>query len=149
MQLNAYREQMLDKLDETHSPRAASVADILHSLVHPFFALRASDVEGWSHWTQLLNRETGTVLWTRAMARNLGPVLRRYLFTLHRAIPQARRADVLFILELATRAMVLAAEVDLSTILPDAVAAEWTDDLIEERIIRSLSAAATAFAADS
>ena len=145
VQLNAFREELLDKLDEEHSPRAAPVAEILYSLVHPFFVLRAEDVEGWTQWTQLLNRETGTALWNKAMARNLGPVLRRYLFTLHRAVPNARRADVLFILELATRAMVLAAEVDLGSILPDAVAAEWTDDLIEQRIVRSLSAAALAF----
>ena len=145
IQLNGCRSAMLDQLDQEHSPRPAPVEAIIHSLIHPFFALHTDDPVGWTRWTQLLNRETGTAIWTKAMARNLGPVLRRYLFTLHRAIPDAKRADVLFILELATRAMVLAAEVDMSAILPDAIAAEWTDDLIEQRIVRSLSAAATSF----
>ena len=144
--LNEMREQLLEVLDEAYSPSSAPVEKIIHSLVHPFFALRAEDIQGWSNWNQLLNRETGTDVWNRAMARNLGPVLRRYLFTLHRALPTAQRADILFILELTTRAMVLAAEVDLTAILPDAVAAEWTDDQIETRIVRSLTAAANAFA---
>ena len=146
--LNDMRERLLEQLDERHSPRSASVEEIIHSLVHPFFVLRAEDPRGWSNWTQLLNRETGTELWTRTMARNLGPVLRRYLFTLHRAIPTAHRADILFVLELATRAMVLAAEVDQTAILPEAVASEWSDDEIETRIVRSLTAAALAFGAD-
>ena len=148
-QLNEYRARLLDRLDEEHSPRPAPVAEIIHSLIHPFFVLRAQDTDGWSRWTQLINRETGTPLWTQAMSRNLAPVLRRYLFTLHRAIPGAGRADVLFLLELATRAMVLAAEVDMNSILSDTVASEWTDDLIEQRIVRSLTAAALAFNQDS
>ncbi len=148
-QLNEFRARLLDRLDEEHSPRPAPVADIILSLIHPFFALRASDINGWSRWTQLINRETGTPLWTEAMSRNLGPVLRRYLFTLHRAIPKAGRADVLFLLELATRAMVLAAEVDMTSILSDTTASDWTDDLIEQRIVRSLTAAALAFDHDS
>ncbi len=145
VQLNNMRERLLDDLDEAYTPNSAPVEKIIHSLIHPFFALRATDVEGWSNWTQLLNRETSTEVWTRAMARDLGPVLRRYLYTLHRVLPSAQKADILFILELATRAMVLAAEVDMTAILPDAVAAEWTDDEIESRIVRSLTAAATAF----
>lgn len=144
--LNDMRDEMLNALDEACTPNSAPVEKIIHSLVHPFFALRAEDIEGWSNWNQLLNRETGTEVWNQAMARNLGPVLRRYLYTLHRAIPSAKRADILFILELTTRAMVLAAEVDLTAILPDAVASEWTDDQIEARIVRSLTAAADAFA---
>ncbi len=144
-QLNAARDQMLDALDEAYTPASPPVEKIIHSLIHPFFQLRAEDASGWSAWTQLLNRETGTDVWNRAMARNLAPVLRRYLFTLHRAIPSAKRADILFILELTTRAMVLAAEVEMTAILPDAVAAEWTDDQIEARIVRSLTAAANAF----
>ncbi len=146
-QLNEARERLLDKLDEQHTPNPAPVEKIVHSLIHPFFELRARDMAGWSNWTQLLNRETGTEVWARAMARNLGPVLRRYLYTLHRAVPAARKADILFILELATRAMVLAAEVDATAILPDAVAADWSDDKIETRIVRSLTAAAMAFGA--
>ena len=41
--------------------------------------------------------------------------------------------------------MVLAAEVEMTAILPDAVAADWTDDQIEARIVLSLAAAANAF----
>lgn len=144
--LNAMREELLEQLDHRYSPHLPPIEDIIRSLVQPFFVLRKDNPSGWSNWNQLLNRETGTDIWTRAMARNLGPVLRRYLFTLHRAAPSAERADILFILELTTRAMVLAAEVDLSAILPDTVAAEWTDDRIEERIVRSLTAATKAFA---
>ena len=147
-ELNAMRERLLEELDDQYTPTSPPVEKIIHSLVHPFFVLRADDVAGWSNWQQLLNRETGTDVWTRAMARNLGPVLRRYLYTLHRAVPSAARADILFILELTTRAMVLAAEVDLGAILPDTVAAEWTDDQIENRIVRSLTAATLAFATD-
>ena len=145
-ELNEVRERLLNQLDEQHTPNPAPIEAIVRSLIHPFFELRANDAAGWTNWTQLLNRETGTEAWNRAMARNLSPMLRRYLYTLHRSIPTARKADILFILELATRAMVLAAEVDATVILPDAVAAEWTDDQIEARIVRSLTAAAMAFA---
>lgn len=143
--LNAARDRMLDALEEAYTPASPPVEKIIHSLIHPFFVLRTDDAAGWSQWQQLLNRETGTEVWNRAMARNLAPVLRRYLFTLHRALPSAKRADILFILELTTRAMVLAAEVEMTAILPDAVAADWTDDQIEARIVLSLTAAATAF----
>lgn len=146
-QLNAARDRLLDELEGAHSPSSAPVENIIYSLVHPFFELRAGDVDGWTNWTQLLNRETGTDVWNRSMARNLAPVLRRYLYTLHRALPTARRPDIIFILELATRAMVLTAEVDQTAILPEAVAAEWSDDQIETRIVRALTAAATALAA--
>ena len=144
--LNAMRAELLDRLDEEHSPHPVPVRDIIRSLIHPFFALHAQDQNGWSSWNQLLNREMGTEIWIGAMVRNLSPVLRRYLFTLHRALPKAKRSDLVFILEMTTRAMVLASEVDVTVLVPEADAADWTDDLIEDRIVRSLTAAALAFA---
>ena len=143
--LNEMRAQALDALDAQHSPNPVPVQDIIRSLVHPFFALHAQDMSGWSAWNQLLNREMGTEIWIAAMVRNLSPVLRRYLYTLHRALPSAKRSDLVFILELTTRAMVLASEVDVTVLVPEADAADWTNDLIEDRIVRSLTAAALAF----
>lgn len=143
--LNDARAQSLDALEDRYSPGPVPVAEIIHSLVHPFFEFRARDPRGWDNWIQLLDRETATDLFNRAMARNLSVVLRRYLFCLHRAVPHADRADLLFLLELATRAMVLGSEWDMATIVPDALTDTSAYDQAEDRIVRTLSAAALSF----
>lgn len=140
--LNKIRDELLDALEEAHTPEPAPVEAIIHSFVHPFFELRSQDEEGWSNWSQLLRRETGTELWHRVITRALGPVLRRYVYTLHRAVPSAKRADILFILELSS---VMSTKFDAVALVPDTVSSEWTDNKIEDRIIRSLIAATLAF----
>jgi AcrR family transcriptional regulator len=144
-QLNDARAISLDALEDRYSPEPVPVAEIIHSLIHPFFALRAKDPSGWDNWILLLDRETGTELFSRAMARNLAVVLRRYLYCLHRSVPNADRADLLFVLELATRAMVLGSEWDMSAIVPDENLGKAHYDQAENRIVRTLSAAALSF----
>lgn len=143
--LNDARSANLDALEDRYSPEPVPVPEILRSLVRPFFDLRARDPEGWDNWIQLLDRETGTELFNRAMARNLSVVLRRFLYCLHRSVPNADRGDLLFVLELATRAMVLGSEWDMARIVPE----EAAHDQAEDRIVRTLSAAAIAFNGNS
>lgn len=146
-QLNHVRTESLDALEHRYSPDPIPVPEIISSLIHPFIAFRAQDPIGWGRWIQLLGREIGTPLFTRAMGRNLSTVLRRYLHCLHRSVPNAERNDLLFVLELATQAMVLGAEYDPHAIMPGSYQENSVDhERAEERIVRSLSAAAVAFA---
>lgn len=144
--LNDARAISLDALEHRYSPEPVPVPEIIRSLIHPFFALRGEDPAGWDYWVHLLDRETGTDLFTNAMARNLSVVLRRYLYCLHRSVPNADRVDLLFVLELTTRAMVMGSEWDMQAIVPDHATEMFLDDkAVEERIVRSMSAAALSF----
>lgn len=141
--LNNARSISLDALEAQYSPEPVPVPEIIRSLVHPYFEFRANDPAGWDYWIQLLQKETGTELFDRAISRNLSVVLRRYLNCLHRSVPDADRFDLLFVLKLSTRAMVLGSEWDLGEIMP--VPEPGADDRTEDRIVRAMAAAALSF----
>lgn len=144
-ELNSIRQKLLEKLEERYMPGAPPVEEIIRSLLHPFFELLQKDLAGWSRWVMVCAREAGTERWNRARTRDVGPVLRRYYFALHRALPSAKQADILFIVELATRAMIMAVEVDSAGILATTDPEEWSHQVFEERIITSITSAALTF----
>lgn len=141
--LNAAREKRLDALEERHSPEPVPVEAIIRSLIGPIFYLRRKNPEIWGNWIRLLSRETGRAHWRVAMERNLGPILRRYARTLHRTMPGASRAEIEFALELAIVSLPMVLESDLQTIWGSKASA--ASKAFEERMIRALTSAATAF----
>lgn len=142
--LHEARSISLDALEAQHSPEPVPVVEIIRSLIHPYFELRANDPSGWNCWIQLLQKEAGTELLNRAMTRNLSIVLRRYINCLHRSVPNADRSDLLFVLMVAIRSMILGSEWSLGEAVPGSDN-DNSDKRTEERIVRAATAAALAF----
>lgn len=145
--LNEMRETLLDALEAEHGAKPVPVDAIVRAFIQPFFILRADDGTGWTNWARVVNREAGTEMWMRMILRLLGPVLRRYLVALQRAVPNAGQADTLFLLELMSM-MMLFVKLDETAISPNTTNVEWTDERLQARIIQALSAAVLAFKHD-
>lgn len=145
-ELNRSRQKMLEELEERYMPGAPPVEDIIRSLLKPFFEFLQQDRVGWSRWVLVCAREAGTEMWNRARTRDVGPVLRRFYFALHRALPLAKQADILFIIELSMRAMSMVVEVDSRGIVATSDPKEWSHEIFEERVVTSITAAALNFA---
>ena len=142
-ELNAEREKRLDALEERYSPKPVPVEEIVRSLLEPVFELHRKNPEIWENWIRLISRETGREHWRNAMQRNLGPILKRYVRTLHRTLPKASRADLEFVVELAIGSLPMVLESELPSIWGTKPA---SGKAFQERIIRGITAAATGFA---
>jgi hypothetical protein len=114
----------------------------MRCFVRPIFELRAEDPEAWSRFYDLLSRESGSELSSELLGRSLGPIMRRFAIVLHRVLPSARRRDILFLLELALHATIIVSPSHARTILDASSQEDWSDDELEERIVRSMTAAA-------
>jgi AcrR family transcriptional regulator len=140
--INERREALLTAAEEECAPGQPSVEAIMRCFVRPIFELKAEDAEAWTRLYDLMQRESGTELYRQLAGRTIGPIIRRFLILLHRVLPSARRRDVLFLMELALHATVIASPPHARLILDDSTLGDWSDDELEERIVRSMTAAA-------
>lgn len=140
--INDRREALLTAAEEACAPAQPSVEVIIRSFVHPIFERKAEDPEAWTRFCDLLLRESGSALLQKVMSRALGPIMKRFMILLHRVLPFARRRDVLFLLELALHATIIASPPHARLVLDNSLLGDWNDDELEERIIRTITAAA-------
>jgi AcrR family transcriptional regulator len=140
--LNDRREVLLTAAEEACAPGQPSVEAIMRCFVRPVTELRAEDPEAWGRFYDLLSRESGSELWNEVVSRTLGPIMRRFAIALHRVLPSAQRRDILFLIELALHATIMISPSHARSILDDSTRADWSDDELEERIVRSMTAAA-------
>jgi len=147
--LHDARSIALDALEERHSPEPVPVAELIRAFVQPYFELRARNPLGWDRWLQLLTREAGTELFSKVMAHHLSISLRRFLNSLHRAIPKADRMDLLYVLDLTQRATVLGPRWDVSGLVPEESSDHPLSEGAEDRVVRTMTAAALSFSAET
>jgi AcrR family transcriptional regulator len=140
--LNDRREVLLNAVEEECAPAQPSVEAIMRCFVRPVFEMKAEDPESWTRFYDLLQRESGSDLSRQINSRNLGPIIRRFMVALHRVLPSARRRDVLFLMELAVHANVIASPAHARLVLDESLLGDWSDDELEQRIVRTLTAAA-------
>lgn len=143
--LDELRKAMLDDLEAQYSPNIPSPEEIVRALVHPIFVLLEEGAEAWLNFVRMLYREAGTPLWREVHAAHLGPTLRRFTAALHRTLPRARRADIVFVLELAIHTLGMAARADASADIDESVGGERSPQEFEERMIKAITGAASAF----
>lgn len=145
-ELNAERERLLGALELEHAPDAVPVEDIFRAFLGPVFAMHSAEPERWRIWILILSQQTGTDIWKAAMARNLSPILQRFVVALQRSLPSADRADIRLSLELALTSMALILDSYYGPVWrepPDA-AAPMNDEELEGRLLKAISAAANA-----
>lgn len=140
--INERRETLLTAAEEACAPAQPSVEAIIRCFVRPIFELKAVDERAWTRFYDLLSRESGTELSQKVVSRTLGPIMRRFLILLHRVLPSARRRDVLFLLELALHATIIASPPHARLVLDDSLLGDWNDDELEDRIVRTITTAA-------
>jgi len=96
-----------------------------------------------------VTREAGTELFSKVMAHHLSISLRRFLNSLHRAIPKADRMDLLYVLDLTQRATVLGPRWDVSGLVPEESSDHPLSEGAEDRVVRTMTAAALSFSAET
>ncbi|MEZ6022263.1 MAG: TetR family transcriptional regulator [Hyphomonadaceae bacterium] len=140
--INERREALLTAAEEACAPAQPSVEAIMRCFVRPIFEMKMEEEGAWSRFYDLLSRESGSELSQRVMRTTVGPIMRRFVVLLHRVLPSARRRDVLFLLELALHATIIASPPHARLVLDETLAGDWNDDELEDRIVRTMTAAA-------
>ena len=144
--LNERRETLLTDLEELHAPGFPPLEAVFECFVHPVFELKEAEPGAWSKFTQLLFNEAGSELMREVMQTNISPIFRRFATILQHMLPSARRADIIFILEMTLQTTVIASPRHARIMLDDQLQAEWSDEELETRIVQSMTAAARTFA---
>jgi AcrR family transcriptional regulator len=143
--ITSMREELLEKLCQRYSPGVPPVNEIMHALVHPIFVLREQDPEIWSNFLRAYLREVGTHTWKELNALNISPAMKRFTAILHRSLPSAKRADIIFILEMVIHCQAIAADALETAFVGDDLAMELRPRDLESQLIRALTAAAVQF----
>lgn len=145
-QINAVRQRLLDEANARAAPQPPSVRDILYAFVHPFFELKAADADVWVAFIRSYMREVGTDVWRAVNAGSLAPAIAQFTEVLHRSLPAARRADIVFILGMAIHAAMMAADPDEASMVGENLAGDLDTERLETQLIDALTAVAVRFA---
>ena len=138
-------ETFLADVERQYSPASPPVNEIVRCFYEPAFQALARNRDECSHFTLSYFREIGSKTWQQLNGQ-MASHIQRFATALHRAIPTARRDDLIVVLQLACLSPVLlTGEVDRSMRGEDA---GWTKDCLETKVqfIRMISAAAMACA---
>lgn len=144
-QFNMLRETLLEELHQQYAAGTPPVSAVIRAFIHPFFELKAADPEVWTNFVRAYMREMGTEIWRVVNEKSLAPIMRRFVTVLHRSLPAAKRSDIIFILGMAIHSSVMATDADEAAIVGKGLADDLSPDQLEDRLVRSLTAAALQF----
>ncbi|KQX23383.1 MULTISPECIES: TetR/AcrR family transcriptional regulator [unclassified Sphingomonas] len=145
IQFNSRREILLEELHQRYPSGVPPVAGVIRAFIRPFFELKAENPEVWTNFIRAYMRETGTEIWRVVNEKSLAVVMRRFADVLQRSLPAAQRSDIVFVLGMAIHSAVMAADPDEAAIVGKGLASDLSPDHLEERLVRSLTAAALQF----
>ena len=139
--VTAIRREMLTELELRHSPGMPPIADIVATLFRPIFLMREDDPELWAGFVGMLNKERGSAIWRETIGGSVGAMLKQYALLLHRALPSARRGDIVFTLSLAFLSFTLTSPAEARSIVGEDLYPDWEEAGLEERLVRTVSRA--------
>lgn len=144
--VTAIRRETLTALELRYSPHIPPVGEILAAFVGPIFSMKARDPALWSNFVGLLSKERGSVAWSDTIGATVSVMLKHYALLLQRALPSAKRGDLVYVLSLSFLSFTLTSPPEAHAIIGDELFNDWEDANLEQRLIRSLTAAVLAFA---
>lgn len=93
--LNDIRLQALEAVEERHPDDAPTVEEIIDAFTHPLLDLLAQDHEEWTHYFQLIAQVNNSPEWGgELMTRYFDPLVKRFIETLRKALPDCDEADL-------------------------------------------------------
>ncbi len=93
--LNDIRLKALEAVEERHPDDAPSVEEIIDAFTHPLLDLLAREHEEWKYYFQLIAQINNSPDWGgELMTRYFDPLVRRFLETLKKALPDCDDADL-------------------------------------------------------
>lgn len=139
--VTAIRREMLTELELRHSPGMPPVAHIVATLFRPIFLMREEDPELWAGFVGMLNKERGSAIWRETIGGSVGAMLKQYALLLHRALPSAKRGDIVFALSLAFLSFTLTSPAEARSIVGEDLYPDWDEAGLEGRLVRTVSRA--------
>ncbi len=144
--ITAMRRDLLNQLELRHSPNLPPISEIVATLFRPIFLMKDQDAELWANFVGLLNKERGSETWRETIGASIASMLKQYALLLQRALPSTKRADIVFILSLSFLSLTLSSPAEARAIIGDELFADWDDERVEERLVRTLTTAVLALA---
>jgi AcrR family transcriptional regulator len=93
--LNDIRLQALEAVEERHPDDAPTVEEIIDAFTHPLLDLLAQDHDEWKHYFQLIAQVNNSPEWGgELMTRYFDPLVKRFIETLRKALPDCDEADL-------------------------------------------------------
>jgi AcrR family transcriptional regulator len=93
--LNAIRLRALEDLERRHPDDAPTVEEIIDAFTHPLLDLLATEHEEWKYYFQLIAQVNNSPEWGgELMTRYFDPLVRRFIETLRKALPDCSEADL-------------------------------------------------------
>ncbi len=93
--LNDIRLQALEAVEKRHPDDAPTVEEIIDAFTHPLLDLLAQDHDEWKHYFQLIAQINNSPEWGgELMTRYFDPLVKRFIVTLRKALPDCDDADL-------------------------------------------------------
>lgn len=93
--LNAIRLRALEDLERRHPDDAPTVEEIIDAFTHPLLDVLATEHEEWKYYFQLIAQVNNSPEWGgELMTRYFDPLVRRFIETLRKALPDCNEADL-------------------------------------------------------
>lgn len=93
--LNAIRLRALEDLERRHPDDAPTVEEIIDAFTHPLLDVLATEHEEWKYYFQLIAQVNNSPEWGgELMTRYFDPLVRRFIETLRKALPDCSEADL-------------------------------------------------------
>lgn len=107
-ELNAIRQQELERLEANAGPDGPSVEEIINAFTHPLLDRTANGGPGWKSYFALIGQITNTPEWGAAvMNKYFDPIVIRFLEALKRKIPDCSEEDLFWSYHFLSGALVL------------------------------------------
>lgn len=140
------RQGLLDSLEARYAPDSPPLSDTLNSMIRPIFLMKEQDPDIWDNYLRIFLREMGSDIWQESMGTNISITMKRYAAVLRRTIKGMSRSDALLAAIFTFMAIRLSSSRDMAVIVGEDLIKDWSDEALEERLTRMLTAAVAALA---
>ena len=142
-QITVIRKDQLTQLELRYSPGVPPVREIVAALIGPIFRLKEKDPALWTTFVGLLNKERGSTAWRESIGKRVSAMLRQHAVLLHRALPAARRSDLVATMTIAFLSVTLSSPAEVRSIIGDELTNDWDEGGFEILLIDLMTAAAS------
>lgn len=144
--INERRKKLLEDLEFRYSPNIPPVDEIIATLISPIFEVKKENPDEFSNFVRIFHREVGSPTWQEGVGPYLFPLFNQYALILNKALPTARRSDIVLGLAIAFSSLALADGSEARSRIGPGLAKVWNEEDLEDRLIRAVSATIKALA---